>query len=104
MMMARHPLTNKKYYFVDKCLPFGSSILCAHFQRVSDVIKHINAKRSKSQANNYLDDFLFTALMQAVCDGNVQLFLDICEMINFRVAMEKNSVGHQGHCFPRNVD
>ena len=31
-LMARHPETNVPFYFVDKCLPFGSSISCSHFQ------------------------------------------------------------------------
>ena len=39
IMKARHPLTGKWVYFVDKCLPFGSSISCAHFQRFSDALK-----------------------------------------------------------------
>ena len=32
LLTARHPVTQIWYYFVDKCLPFGSSISCAHFQ------------------------------------------------------------------------
>ena len=31
VMKARHPLTKKWVFFVDKCLPFGASISCAHF-------------------------------------------------------------------------
>ena len=41
IMKAEHPKTHKVYYFVDKCLPFGSSISCSHFQAVSDAIAHI---------------------------------------------------------------
>ena len=32
VMMAESPIDGKIYYFVDKCLPFGASISCAHFQ------------------------------------------------------------------------
>ena len=38
VMKATHPETGKTVYFVDKCLPFGSSISCAVFQAVSDTI------------------------------------------------------------------
>ena len=40
-MKARHPKTKKWWYFVDKCLPFGSSISCAQFQAFSDALKHV---------------------------------------------------------------
>ena len=41
VMKATSPLDGKTYYFVDKCLPFGASISCSHFQRFSNAIKHI---------------------------------------------------------------
>ena len=41
LMMAYHPATGKQYFFVDKCLSFGSSISCAIFQQFSDALKHI---------------------------------------------------------------
>ena len=41
VMKAKHPKTGKIYYFVDKCLPFGSSISCAIFQAFSNAISHI---------------------------------------------------------------
>ena len=36
IMKAENPVDQKVYYFVDKCLPFGSSISCSHFQRFSN--------------------------------------------------------------------
>ena len=95
VMVAVHPVTRIKYFFIEKCLPFGSSISCSHFQRVSNAIEHIFLKRTGSRANNYLDDFLIAALIKALCDGRVQAFLDICEMINFPVSMEKTFWGEQ---------
>ena len=64
VIKAQHPLTGKIKYFIDKCLPFGSSISCAHFQRVSNAIQRIYQHKSGSEANNYLDDFLILALLQ----------------------------------------
>ena len=95
VMKAKNPAMNKWMFFVDKCLPFGSSVSCSHFQRVSNTIEHIFRKTSGSKANNYLDDFLFTTLLKCLSDGNVQMFLDICEQINFPVAMDKTFRGSQ---------
>ena len=38
VIKATHPVSKKTYFFVDKCLPFGSSISSAIFQDVSDAI------------------------------------------------------------------
>ena len=40
VMKAVSPIDGKTYYFVDKCLPFGASISCLHFQRFSNAVKH----------------------------------------------------------------
>ena len=64
-MMAPHPITNEVWYFVDKCLPFGSSMSCAIFQAFSDALKHIVQWKIRitmfiePAISNYLDDFLF---------------------------------------------
>ena len=41
VMKAVNPENGRMYYFVDKCLPFGVSISCSHFQHFSDGLKHI---------------------------------------------------------------
>ena len=41
IFMAVLPLDGRVYYFVDKCLPFGASISCSHFQHFSDAVAHI---------------------------------------------------------------
>ena len=89
VMMAEHPLTGRKFYFVDKCLPFGSSISCAIFQGFSDAIAHVVTFRTQRDNLNYLDDFFFAAITKLLCDGQVKEFLDICKAINFPVALEK---------------
>ena len=40
LLMAYHPVTGKKWFFIDLCLPFGSSRSCALFQQFSDAVKH----------------------------------------------------------------
>ena len=52
VMKAEHPLTSKTYFFVDKCLPFGSSVSCSQFQTVSNAIAHIVAFRNKKATLN----------------------------------------------------
>ena len=78
VMMATHPISKKRFFFVDKCLPFGSSISCAIFQEVSNAIAHIVRIRSRKVNVNYLDDYLFAAALKRECDRQVQIFLDTC--------------------------
>ena len=90
---ATNPKDGKTKYFVDKCLPFGASISCSHYQRFSNALKHIMDYRTgagKDRAiTNYLDDFLFMALVQAICNAMIQQFLDLCTELNLPVAAEK---------------
>ena len=89
VMKACHPVTHKIWYFVDKCLPFGSSISCAIFQAISDAIAWIVEYRTKKPNVNYLDDYLFAAALKRLCDMQIKVFLQVCEEINFPVALEK---------------
>ena len=85
-MKAEHPVTKKIWFFVDKCLPFGSLISCAIFQAISDAIAWLVCFRAHKPNVNYLDDYLFAAALKRVCDEQIQIFLQICEDINFPVA------------------
>ena len=93
VMKAKHPVTHRTYYFVDKCLPFGSSISCAIFQAISDAIAFLVQFRMHKANVNYLDDYLFAAALKRECDRQVRTFLRICEQIQFPVAMEKTYWG-----------
>ena len=92
-MKAKCPFDGRWYYFVDKCLPFGSSISCAHFQAFSDAVAHIVSFRTKKETVNYLDDFFFAALIRLLCNQQVQAFLDVCAEINFPVSFDKTFWG-----------
>ena len=89
VMMAQNPVTNEWVFFVDKCLPFGASISCALFQRVSNVVKHIVEFQTGSPLTNYLDDFLFYALLEARLNKLVSEFIRICQCIGLPIALEK---------------
>ena len=89
VMKAQNPLDNQWYYFVDKCMPFGASISCSHFQRFSNAIAHIVSYYTHKENVNYLDDFLFAHLMELLCNQQIDKFLEICENIRFPISMEK---------------
>ena len=89
IMKCESPIDGKTYYFVDKCLSFGASISCAHFQAFSNAISHIVSYKTKKENVNYLDDFIFIALLRAFCDGQLEMFLSVCRQINFPVSMDK---------------
>ena len=89
VMKAHSPFDRQWYYFVDKCLPFGSLISCAHFQPFSNSIAFIIKVRSGHRPINYLDDFLFTALRKLICDSMIAQFPLLCKEINFPFALEK---------------
>ena len=89
VMKAECPIDGKIYYFVDKCLPFGSSISCAHFQAISNAIAAIVEFRNGKKTINYLDDFFFAALLQALCDDQLDNFIKVCGEICFPVALDK---------------
>ena len=89
IMRAKCPIDGIWYYFVDKCLPFGASISCALFQEVSNAIVHLVEFKTNKEVINYLEDYLFIALLKRLCNLQMQIFLDICKAINFPVSEEK---------------
>ena len=90
IMKARNPVTGEWQYFVDKCLPFGASISCSHFQRFSNALKHLlQFRTAMDMINNYLDDFLFVATTLLLCNYLIQQFLDLCEELRVPVALNK---------------
>ena len=93
IMKAEHPETGKTYYFVDKCLPFSSSISCAIFQDFSDAVAYLVTYSTGRDNVNYLDDFFFAALLKQICDFQVNKFLEICQEICFPVSLEKTCWG-----------
>ena len=88
VMKAKDPKDSKWYFFVDKCLPFGASISCV-FQAFSDSVAHIMKHRTGKELVNYLDDFLFIALMAYLCSRQLQAFMELCKDIGFSVSLEK---------------
>ena len=89
IMKAKDPTTGETFYFIDKCLPFGASISCAHFQSFSDSVAHIVRSKTLQDLINYLDDYFFVALLSMMCNAQVKEFINICDQIRFPISMEK---------------
>ena len=83
IIKCKSPFDGKIYFFVDKCLPFGASISCSHFQRFSNAVAFLVKRRTRKPLINYLDDYFFAALTALLCNNQIQVFLDICESIRF---------------------
>ena len=84
-MYAEHPETGKICFFVDKCFPSGHSMSCALFQAFSDALDNIlnfivrQETIEDDQMTNYVDDFLFNALTELMCNFMLLQFIDLCE-------------------------
>ena len=86
VMKLENPETKEILYFIDKCLPFGSSISCAIFQKISDAISHIVHHKSGKININYLDDYLFVSWLKQECNDQVHIF--------FSSGFRKDSLGY----------
>ena len=87
---AIDPMDGKTKYFMDKCLPFGTSISCSHYQRFSNSLRHITRYRTGQKAiNNYLDDFLFIAIAKWICNQMIAGFIKLCNELRIPIADEK---------------
>ena len=95
LLKAEDPETGQIYFFIDKCLPFGASISCSIFQKFSDCLKHIVEFLLKLNdvVSNYLDDFLFMALLKESCDRMVSAFIKLCARINCPILDNKTEWG-----------
>lgn len=90
VLMAVNPLDQEQYYFVEKNLPFGLAIAPKIFQDFSNAIAFlVGAITNDEEPANYIDDFLNTKLDKNQCNYSLQVFIDICQYINFPVSDEK---------------
>ena len=91
VMKAENPITGEDMFFIDLCLPFGASISCAVFQAFSDALKHLIKYLLwiRDIVTNYLDDFLFIAVLRKACDDMMTAFVALCKKINCPLSEEK---------------
>ena len=93
VMKAKNPIDQRWYYFFDKCLAFGASISCSHYQKVSNAVTHILKYRTNKDSVNYLDDNFFVQLIKSLCDHQVEEFLKICNLIGLPISIDKTFWG-----------
>ena len=87
---AVDPRNGEIRYFVDKCLPFGTSISCVLYQKFSNALRHLmNFHTGQDTITNYLDDFLFMHYLRTMCNQLIRQFLLLCQEIGVPVAEEK---------------
>ena len=79
VLKDKSPLNGKWYYFFNKALPFGSSISCALFQKLSCAISYLVEWGTQKKLVGYLDDFMFIAFLKMMC--NLHAFMNICKEI-----------------------
>ena len=89
ILKAISPFDSQIYYFVDKCLPFGSSISCALFQKILDAVAFLVTYRTRVALINYLDDFLFISARRDACNQQLFTFLAVSKEINMPISEEK---------------
>ena len=64
-----------------------------NFPGISNCVAHICTYHTGKKTVNYLDDYYFVALLKSLCDGQINAFLEICNLIAFPVSMEKTVWG-----------
>ena len=93
IMKAKNPETDEWMFSIDKCLPFGSSISCAIFQRFSNALAHITRWKLKNLAFiaiiNYLDNFLNIAKSEELCNIMLRIFHQVCTDLRIPLAKDK---------------
>ena len=95
VMAAEDPEAKVIKYFVDKCLPFGSSISCAIYQRYSNAVRHLVCyKMSVICVVNYLDDFLFVHYTVQLCNDLLRKFMELAKDITCQLLWTKQSMLH----------
>ena len=83
-------MVGNNYYF-DKCLPFGSSISCALFEKFATFLEWLVKKHSKNFAViHYLDDFLFIGRATSTnCQHSLNCFRALCATLGVPIAEDK---------------
>ena len=76
-------------YYLETCLPFGSSESCAIFEKFATWLEWEVTRRSMEELSHYLDDYIFIHQLLQKCQLMLDHFYNICSEINFLVAHQK---------------
>lgn len=77
VIKAEHPTSGQEFFFIEKCLSFGSSISCAHYQRFSNCLAHlfVNWERVKQEISRHLE-IIHRNIEEWQITGNLELNQD----------------------------
>ena len=82
---------DNKYYY-DMTLPQGCASSCQIFETFSTAIQWIfEQKEPSALCTHYVDDFVFFAENESLCQQHLECFLDICNSIGVPIAQEKTT-------------
>ena len=76
-------------YYVDLCLPFGSSISCALFECFATMFNWIVNVRTLRIFMHYLDDFFTVDADKRVCIWSMVCFQDLADQVGFPLCPQK---------------
>ena len=76
-------------FFIDTCLPFSASILCAIFKDISTLIHWIAERCAGHALVHYLDDFFMVHRLSYVCGRIMSSFKEVCNEIGMPISPEK---------------
>ena len=80
------------HYYYDTTLPMGSASSCKLFEEFSCAIHHIvQFHIPKCKMIHYLDDFLFMAESEVLCQEYLNVFSTICADIGVPLSLEKTT-------------
>lgn len=75
---------------MDKCMPMGLSVSCAHFEWFSCFLEWaVQYRMGVAYTMHYLDNFLFAGPQDSsTCDCLLQAFTDLCQELGVSLAHE----------------
>ena len=77
-------------YYYDKCMPMGCSSSCKTFETFSSAINWIGIQKlGIPHLLTILDDFLFIAPSESLCQRQLDIFLQFCQYAGIPIAPEK---------------
>ena len=76
-------------FYLDACLPFGSSKSCAIFEKFSTALEWYFTRATQHDASHYLDDFFFCNLLRLLCQQDMTQFNSICTQVGVPISQDK---------------
>ena len=77
-------------YYYDRCMPMGCSSSCLTFETFSTAVEWVAHHKLKIEfILHLLDDFLFVAPSEQLCQQQLDLFLSLCSYLGIPIAPEK---------------